>query len=471
MKKKLLAMCTLIVLTSLFALGVTLLALAWHYNEESMNGSLDSVADGYASAVGQWVSDNAAMVSAVGEDMSGFSPMSSLQQLVRAGKYSSAFVGYVDKRAMFTDDAVPAGYDPTVRPWFRLAANAGQPVVTQPYLDATTGKSVVSFAVPFQQQGKLAGVVAASVSSQHVSEVVAAIHPTPASYGFLVSSEGIVLAYPDAVRVLKPIGDVSDQLSADRLMALAQSREIGRVSLGGAEKRIRVERIAGANWLLVVALDNNDARGGFRLMLRWSIVILVAAGLLAVLIAWVLVSRAFRNLEMIEHAMGAVSAGDADLSRRLPVHGSDEIARVATSFNRFVEKLKATMLDVGQVAASVETATAEIAAGQLDLSSRTEQTAVSLEATATSVNELSTSVAQTSEVIATTSGLTGSVATLVESGNEAVSKAMRVMSNIEAASGKIQSIIGLIDGIAFQTNILALNAAVESARAGENGKR
>ena len=121
-------------------------------------------------------------------------------------------------------------------------------------------------------------------------------------------------------------------------------------------------------------------------------------------------------------------------------------------------------------AESVATASAEIAQGNHDLSSRTEQQASALEETAASMEELSSTVRQNADNARQANQLAVSASSVAQQGREVVAQVVETMKGINTSSQKIADIIGVIDGIAFQTNILALNAAVEAARAGEQGR-
>ncbi|EEA03770.1 methyl-accepting chemotaxis sensory transducer [Burkholderia sp. H160] len=159
-----------------------------------------------------------------------------------------------------------------------------------------------------------------------------------------------------------------------------------------------------------------------------------------------------------------------DLTVRVPDAGNSEIGQLFAAMHRMQSGLVQTVSGVRKSSDSIHSAAGEIAAGNRDLSSRTEQQSASLEETAASMEELTATVKQNADNARQASTLAGSAAQLAQSGGEIVGRTVQRMSVISSSSQKVAEITGIIDSIAFQTNILALNAAVESARAGEHGR-
>ena len=165
-----------------------------------------------------------------------------------------------------------------------------------------------------------------------------------------------------------------------------------------------------------------------------------------------------------------LAMADGDISQAIRWRVDDEIGELMAALKTLSDGLNQT---VGQVRNSVDsmlTASQEIAAGGNDLSQRTEQTAARLQETNSSVGMLLQAVQENTEASRTANALATSARQNAEQGSQVVSEVVQTMQDIEASSRKIGDIIGVIDGIAFQTNILALNAAVEAARAGEQGR-
>jgi methyl-accepting chemotaxis protein len=192
------------------------------------------------------------------------------------------------------------------------------------------------------------------------------------------------------------------------------------------------------------------------------------AGLIGVASAWLITRSITRPLTHAVEAADRVARGD--LSDAIVAHSADETGQMLTALQRMQESLARTVGLVRGNAEGVATASAQISQGNEDLSSRTEEQASSLEQTAASMEELTSTVKQNADNARQANQLAVSASEVALKGGDVVGKVVSTMASIDASSRKIVEIIGVIDGIAFQTNILALNAAVEAARAGEQGR-
>jgi methyl-accepting chemotaxis protein len=161
---------------------------------------------------------------------------------------------------------------------------------------------------------------------------------------------------------------------------------------------------------------------------------------------------------------------EGDLSQTVRVDSNDEIGQLLAALAKMNASLAGIVTQVRTGSDAIGTASQQIAAGNQDLSSRTEQQASSLEETAASMEELTSTVKNNADNARQANRLALAASSVAERGGAVVAQVVGTMQDIHAASGKIADIIGVIDGIAFQTNILALNAAVEAARAGEQGR-
>lgn len=464
------AISTGIVVTALALTAGATYVIVRNSNLETIRQNLDAIATGHALALDEWVAAKATMVAAAAEQIAPGDPHGIVRQLQRAGAFPITTAGWQDKSFVASKDRMPEGFDPTARPWYKETVAAGKQIVTTPYADAASGKPFVSFAAPVVRNGALEGVVSAVVSLEGVRDVVAAVHPTAKSLGFVVDKDGNILAHPQEKYLRKPAIELSSALTPSTLASLRQETTPLEVELDGAAKLLRAKPIRGTSWQLVVALDKAEATAALNEVVKASAIAIVLLAAVAAALSGVLTAQAFRRLSGVRDAMNEIGTGHGDLTRRLPAIGSDEVTQIATSFNTFVEKLGGVLLRIRNGSESIKVATTEIEAGNQDLSRRTEMAAGNLEETVASLSELTGSVRRSAEATVQAKRLASSASEAAARGGTVVSDVVATMEDIAQSSAKIVEIIGVIDAIAFQTNILALNAAVEAARAGEHGK-
>ncbi|MDR0216297.1 MAG: methyl-accepting chemotaxis protein [Comamonas sp.] len=201
------------------------------------------------------------------------------------------------------------------------------------------------------------------------------------------------------------------------------------------------------------------------------VVIAVVCGII-VLLGLVTATLILRTITAPLHEAVALAdrIADGDLTAKVSINRHDELGRLLGSLNAMTERLRSVVGEVRSGVDSVSTASGEIATGNQDLSARTEQTAANLEETAASMEELTATVTQSADTARQANQLAATAAQAAEQGGTVVQQVVQSMQQITDSSRKIADIIGVIDSIAFQTNILALNAAVEAARAGEQGR-
>ncbi|WBU51371.1 methyl-accepting chemotaxis protein [Kosakonia pseudosacchari] len=437
------------------------------HSQQTQQDILSSTSASHSIAIADWVASKMNMIASLQSVALTDDPVPVFAQIARAGGFINVYVGYATKTAKFSDPGgVPADYDPTIRPWYQQVVKADAPVVTAPYVDASTGALVVTFAVPVKENGTLKAVVAGDVSMDSVVANVRGISPTPNSTGMLLASDGSVIAAANDKLTMKPFSEAIGGVSFEQLRAGKRVEGV----YAGEDKVLLASPVKGTNWLLAVALDSADSTAGLRAQLKASALSLIVLVLIAgALMHWI-VATLLKRLLTVRDAMNAISSGTNDLSQRLPVDGHDEVSQIAHAFNAFSDKLSVVMVKLRDSSNSVQVAAQQIAAGNQDLSGRTEQAASSLRETASAVEQITASVAQSTDAAAQANDQAHVASQAASRGGHVVTQAINTMQSIEVASAKIGDITSVIDGIAFQTNILALNASVEAARAGEQGR-
>ena len=436
-------------------------------NIDSINNTLTSLTADHTTAVNQWLETKATQISSLTPHVTDADPAPLLLQTVAGGSFINTYVGYPDKRFIASDQSgIPEGYDPTSRSWYTQATQAKKLIVTRPYVDVITNKLVITIAAPRIDNGQLLGVVGGDVDISEAIDSVRAIHLTAGSFGMLMDVDGTIIGHPDEALTLKPISGIAPALD---LPALLHSKTPLLADISGHPTFMIAMPVKGTSWFVVITMDEAEATANMRTLLWTSLFSLFVLMALAAAIVTVITNRSIGPLIRVREAMKDAIT-QKDLTHRLTVDGQDEVAQIANEFNHFLDNLAGVMRSIRSSSESVHVGSEEIAAGNIDLSARTESAAASLQQTSAALEQISSTV----ELFASSSREANtsvvSAAQVARCGGESIHEVIQTMSNIEAASEKISNIIGVIDGIAFQTNILALNASVEAARAGEQGR-
>ncbi len=216
------------------------------------------------------------------------------------------------------------------------------------------------------------------------------------------------------------------------------------------------------------AKDEVNAKEAYKASMTYMIVATLAAIFIGIAIAW---NSARAITTPIKKAIQvAQSVAEGDLTSQIEVHAQNEAGQLMLALKQMNDSLAHLVGQVRQGTETINTASSEIATGNMDLSSRTESQAGALEETASSMEELTSTVKQNADNARQANQLAIAASEVAIQGGAVVAQVVSTMGDINTSSKKIVDIISVIDGIAFQTNILALNAAVEAARAGEQGR-
>jgi methyl-accepting chemotaxis protein len=328
-----------------------------------------------------------------------------------------------------------------------------------------------------QQSAARSLAIARSSDAEMTSYIGAAMTTAMKSGAELQKSLGARLRHPDGRRLADELGrsqrewlQVQDDARAAREAGdTAAVRRNLNERLSPAADRYRQAGTALADWqLLQVREMRTRVDGSFRDLYIWIVVTTLGAVAVAMFIAWRITRSVTEPLKEATEAAERIGAGD--LGGTIRVRGRDETADLLSALTKAQQALAGTVRQVRSGVESVALASREIAQGNADLSARTEQQASNLQQTAASMEQMHSAVKNNAESARQASQLASSATEVAAKGGAVVGEVVSTMEQISASSRKIADIIGVIDGIAFQTNILALNAAVEAARAGEQGR-
>lgn len=343
---------------------------------------------------------------------------------------------------------------------------------------------VTSFNVPIMVNGVFRGSAGVDLSLDFIQGLLSSANEAlyhGAGSMALVSANGTVVGYSnDDTAPGRAAGEVFDDSMA-RQLPDGGHREIMNASGEVLTLQLPVQIGEHARWQLLLQVPKSAVYADFNVLQkelaaqqRHALLTMALVGLfisaLGLGALWWVGQRIARPLRAMAERMRQIANGDGDLTQRLPVMGRDEPAQLAEAFNQFVDRMEMVLIDIRDSSHSVQLAAAEISSGSHDLSRRTENTAANLEESAAAMEELTSTVEHSAYATKEANGLAFDAASMARGGGEQMSRVVATMSRIRETSEKIETIVDVIDGIAFQTNLLALNASVEAARAGEHGR-
>lgn len=472
LKTKILVVSTAILMSSVVLTSAINYLVVQSSNEESIVSRTDSDLKLYGGSIETWMKTNFTLVEAASTQLKSDSPnlSSILVQTAQSGTFLTSYFGSASGKMNNSSGWTPdSSYDPRARSWYKTAVAKGGTVITEPYVDAETGKLVVTIATPVIKDGQLIGVVGSDVTIESIVTTVKSIKTTPDSYAFL-SVDGKIIAHPDSKKALRPTTELHSKLSSTYLSSNDSGSQWLKEDINGQEVRVKSKALAGSDWKLSIVLDESQLTESLRLIVLYSLGIVLVISALAAIFLMNWLNTSFAGLLKIRDAMEDISTGSGDLTKRLTHTGNDEVAAIARAFNKFVDMIEDVLILIKQTSQSVSSDAIDISSRSQELSGRTESTAASLQQASASLEELTSTVTHTAESSREANKLSVESARMATQGGVVVDKLVSIMDEIATSSLQINEIITLTSAIAFQTNILALNASVEAARAGESGR-
>ena len=369
--------------------------------------------------------------------------------------------------------------------YYVLPKRTGKVTMQEPYVYNYGGREILQTAVtvPIVVNGKFLGVAGVSVPLTNLQKMVDEISIYGSGYVSLISNAGTYVGDREAAVLGKQI-DAAGRFDAELATQLQQAIREGRnfkASFNDPQlKNARADLVlipmnmmlVDTPWGFIAAVPEDEVLENVRNM-QWMAALL---GVLSVLLTSAGLVVAVNRLvlrplggEPSDAALLATRVAEGDLTHQIRLLPGDNFS-LMFQLKRMQDSLVHLVSQVREGAQSVAAASAQISMGNQDLSGLTESQASSLEETAASMEELGSTVRQNADNAHSASSLAQEASTLAAQGGASVGQVVDAMRGINDSSSKIADIIGVIDGIAFQTNILALNAAVEAARAGEQGR-
>jgi methyl-accepting chemotaxis protein len=486
LKQRLLAFVALLLLVVIAALaGVAY----WQMRNEIVNGvnkEIEAAVRGNREALARWMAQRRDAIEATANSLATASdPLPFLIAGKDAGRFDQTFAGYDDKRMVYhlADKRPPDGYDPTARPWYKLASETKGTVATAPYIFASTKKPGITVARPFASNGQ-AGVVGGDISLEEIIGIVNSIELRGDGYAFLATRDGKIVAHAKPDSALKPVGEVMSGFDATILQSSDDKIGLRELDIDGRSKYVVTSSIAGVDWVLCAVVDKATILAPLQSLL-W---VLALAGLIVAVIGAVVahaaLTRLLKGLFGLRDALAEISSGQGDLTRQLVADRQDEIGQTATAFNRFIDSLRGMFIEVRESASSLNAGIDSLTGVTRSLAAESERQAETLSSTAATIEQITVSIthiadnaqqaertaASTGEVSRHSAEAVNNLALEIEKISTEVGRLATTLGSLGERSKEMNAIIGAIREIADQTNLLALNAAIEAARAGESGR-
>ncbi|XLM14038.1 methyl-accepting chemotaxis protein [Pseudomonas sp. PLMAX] len=453
---------------------------------EDLDNYLNEMGDVTASNIQTWLTgrilliENLAQNIAINPEPANVATL--LEQKALTSTFMASYLG--DATGHFTirpDAKMPDGFDPRVRPWYKGAQNSSTPTLTEPYVDAATGQTIISLAMPSTKAGQGVGVVGGDLSLQTLIDTLSARDFDGMGYAFLVSADGKILVHPDKALVMKSLGEAYPQ-NTPRI-----SRDFSEIVVDGKTRIVTFTPIKGlpsVNWYIGLSVDKDKAFSMLSEFRASAVVATVIAVAIIIALLGMLIRLLIQPLHVMTRAMADIADGEGDLTKRLVIQNNDEFGSLGTAFNRFVERIHGSIREVSSATGQVNEVALRVVAASNSSMYNSDQQASRTSSVAAAINQLGAATQEIARNAAHASSQASDARNLAEDGQQVVDRSIAAMnklsnmlsassSNIESLNSKtvnIGQILEVITSISQQTNLLALNAAIEAARAGEAGR-
>jgi len=406
-----------------------------------------------------------------------------VKNVLEKPKLKSSFLavglGYdADGTVVENDDGWEPGadYDPRKRPWFVDAKRVGKLTVTDPYVDVSTKKTIISIGTPVYENGQFKAAMFYDLELTKLADLVNSINLFDAGYLFIVTADGTTIAHPDTKNNGQKLNTYLPQVQ------LKEGTQ--RIEIDGHPFMVNFTLVPSENWYIGAIIDESIAFAAVSDLRNSSIIYTVIGLVLSVIGLSLLIKVLMRPLGVLNDAIQDVASGQGDLTKRLSTDTDKEFAELAKGFNIFTETLQHQIKQskaigeeimrgaeqtMGTVHGSAEAMRAQLqeleqlATAMHEMAVTATEVANNAQGAASAAKEADDATVEGSRVVSDTTKSIDRLSAHIE-------MAVEEVRGLESATANIETILKVINDIADQTNLLALNAAIEAARAGESGR-
>ncbi|MDA0146982.1 methyl-accepting chemotaxis protein [Vibrio sp. LaRot3] len=397
---------------------------------------------------------------------------------VKQGFLAVGFGYESDGSVIENDDGWEAdsSYDPRKRPWYIDAKAKGRVVVTDPYVDVSTKKVIISIGTPVKDNGTFVAGMFYDLELTGLAYLVNQTNLLDAGYLFIVTQDGTTIAHPDS-------NNNGEKLSS-YLPEIEIKEGKQRFEKDGTPYLVRFTEVGSEGWYVGSIVDESIAFETISEMRSSSIIYIIIALVLSVIGLSFLIKFLMKPLGELNAAIQDVASGQGDLTKRLDTNTDAEFAELARGFNTFTENLQQQIIQSKAIGAEILSGTEMAVSSAQQSSTAVHSQLEELEQLATAMNEMSVTATEVAnnaqgaaEAVKEADQATIEGSDVVSDTTDAINQlSMRVdqaveeVVGLESATSNIETILKVINDIADQTNLLALNAAIEAARAGDSGR-